>query len=58
MDMHRLANRVTLEELKAAGILRGNVDDMMKVRADDRGGGEWRETGERGDGGTGMAGRV
>ena len=55
MDMHRLANRVTLEELKAAGILRGNVDDMMKVRADGRRGGEWRETVERGDEGTGEA---
>ncbi|KAF0294986.1 Xaa-Pro dipeptidase [Amphibalanus amphitrite] len=31
VDMHRLANRVTLEELKEAGILRGNVDDMMEA---------------------------
>ncbi|XP_037085390.1 xaa-Pro dipeptidase-like isoform X2 [Pollicipes pollicipes] len=31
VDMHLLANRVTLEELKAAGILRGSVDDMMKA---------------------------
>jgi len=29
VDMHLLANRVTLEELTAAGILRGSVDDMM-----------------------------
>ncbi|XP_075432487.1 xaa-Pro dipeptidase isoform X2 [Ascaphus truei] len=30
-DMHRLADRVHLEELTKIGILRGNVDDMMKV---------------------------
>ncbi|XP_036417856.1 xaa-Pro dipeptidase [Colossoma macropomum] len=30
-DMHRLADRVHLEELIKVGILRGNVDDMMKV---------------------------
>lgn len=31
VDMHLLANRVTLEDLLAAGILQGDVDDMMKV---------------------------
>ena len=31
MDMHRLAERVELEELKAAGILCGEVEEMMKV---------------------------
>ncbi|XP_062997408.1 xaa-Pro dipeptidase isoform X2 [Elgaria multicarinata webbii] len=30
-DMHRLADRVHLEELTKIGILRGNVDDMVKV---------------------------
>ena len=30
-DMHRLANRVQLEALKECGILKGNVDDMVKV---------------------------
>uniref|UniRef100_A0AAR2J663 Peptidase M24 domain-containing protein n=1 Tax=Pygocentrus nattereri TaxID=42514 RepID=A0AAR2J663_PYGNA len=30
-DMHRLADRVHLEELIKVGILRGNLDDMMKV---------------------------
>ena len=30
-DMHRLADRVHLEELVKIGILTGNVDDMMKV---------------------------
>jgi len=30
-DMHLLANRVILEELLAAGILRGSVDEMMSV---------------------------
>ncbi len=29
--MHQLAERVTLEELKRAGLLQGEVDDMMKV---------------------------
>lgn len=29
--MHRLADRVHLEELVKTGILTGNVDDMMKV---------------------------
>lgn len=29
--MHRLADRVHLEELKKIGILHGNVDDMVKV---------------------------
>ncbi|KAG7242586.1 hypothetical protein INR49_020299 [Caranx melampygus] len=30
-DMHRLADRVHLEELVKTGILNGNVEDMMKV---------------------------
>jgi len=30
-DMHRLAERVILEDLKAGGLLQGDVDDMMKV---------------------------
>merc|ERR1712109_315187 len=30
-DMHLLANRIVLEDLTAAGILQGNVDEMMKV---------------------------
>lgn len=30
-DMHRLADRVHLEELVNIGILNGNVDDMMMV---------------------------
>lgn len=30
-DMHRLADRVHLEELVKLGILRGDVDEMMKV---------------------------
>lgn len=30
-DMHRLADRVHLEELVKIGILTGSVDDMMKV---------------------------
>jgi len=30
-EMHLLANRIVLEDLTAAGILRGNVDDMMAV---------------------------
>lgn len=29
--MHRLANRVQLECLRDAGLLRGEVDDMMKL---------------------------
>ena len=29
--MHRLANRVQLEALKQIGILKGNVDEMVKV---------------------------
>lgn len=29
--MHRLADRVNLEELVKIGILRGNVEDMLKV---------------------------
>ena len=31
MDMHKLAERVELEELKKAGILCGEVEEMMKV---------------------------
>lgn len=30
-EMHRLADRVHLEELKKIGLLRGNVEDMVKV---------------------------
>ena len=30
--MHRLAERVELEEMKAIGLLRGDVEEMMKVR--------------------------
>ena len=30
-DIHRLADRVHLEELVKIGILNGNVEDMMKV---------------------------
>ena len=29
--MHRLAERVELEEMKAIGLLRGDVEEMMKV---------------------------
>lgn len=29
VDMHKLSNRVLLEELKKIGIVKGNVDDMM-----------------------------
>lgn len=31
VDMHRLAERVQLEELKKGGVLQGDVDEMMKV---------------------------
>lgn len=31
VDMHLLACRVQLEELKQRGLLKGNIDDMMKV---------------------------
>ena len=31
VDMHRLSQRVLLEEMKAGGLLTGVVDDMMKV---------------------------
>ena len=30
-DMHRLSWRVLLEELKAVGLLQGDVDEMMKI---------------------------
>ena len=30
-DMHRLADRIQLEELKAIGLLHGDVDEMIKV---------------------------
>jgi hypothetical protein len=33
VDMHKLANRVLLAELCDAGLLQGEVDDMMKVSA-------------------------
>ena len=29
--MHRLSWRVLLEELKAVGLLQGDVDEMMKI---------------------------
>lgn len=29
VDMHKLANRVMLTELKAGGLLVGEIDDMM-----------------------------
>ena len=29
--MHKLANRIVLEDLVKAGILKGDVDEMMKV---------------------------
>ena len=32
IDMHLLADRVHLEELKAAGLLVGDIDEMMEVR--------------------------
>lgn len=32
VDMHKLAERTILTELKAAGLVRGEVDDMMKHR--------------------------
>jgi len=32
VDMHKLAERVELEELKNAGLLHGEVEEMMKVR--------------------------
>ena len=31
MDMHKLAERVELEELKKMGLLQGEVDQMMEV---------------------------
>ena len=32
VDMHKLAERTTLEGLVKAGVLKGDVDEMMKVR--------------------------
>lgn len=32
VDMHLLADRVHLEELKKLGLLKGDVEEMMKVR--------------------------
>lgn len=32
MDMHVLANRVMLTEMTAGGLLKGDVDEMLKVR--------------------------
>jgi len=32
VDMHKLSERIILEELKSAKILTGNVDEMMNVR--------------------------
>ena len=32
VDMHKLANRTLLEELKKGGLLKGNVDDMMDAK--------------------------
>lgn len=31
LDMHKLAERVELEELTKAGLLKGDVEEMMKV---------------------------
>ena len=31
VDMHRLSQRILLEEMKAGGLLTGDVDDMMNV---------------------------
>ena len=31
VTMHKLANRIVLEDLVKAGILKGDVDEMMKV---------------------------
>ena len=31
MDMHLLANKIQLSELVSIGILKGDVDEMMKV---------------------------
>ena len=31
VDMHRLADRVQLEELRNAGLLQGDVEEMIKV---------------------------
>jgi hypothetical protein len=33
VDMHKLANRVLLTDLRDAGLLRGDVDEMMEVSA-------------------------
>ena len=30
-DMHLLANRIILEDLKAGGLLKGDIDQMMEV---------------------------
>jgi len=30
-EMHRLSERVLLEELKTGGLLQGDINDMMKV---------------------------
>ena len=32
--MHLLADRVHLEELKKLGLVKGDVEEMMKVRSD------------------------
>lgn len=32
MEMHKLAEKVILEELKRAGLLKGEIKDMMDVR--------------------------
>ena len=32
VDMHKLAERVQLEELKKIGLVKGEVDKMMEVR--------------------------
>ena len=31
VEMHKLAERVELEEMKRCGILHGDIEDMMKV---------------------------
>ena len=32
VTMHKLANKIVLEDLIKAGILKGDVDEMMKVK--------------------------
>jgi len=32
VEMHKLAERIELEELKKCGILHGDIEEMMKVQ--------------------------